>query len=228
VEAVCRLELRPASVWRVFVAVLLTSARYGGRAARLAVADLARMTGLAVRTVKAALTGLQAQGLLAREGRYGRLQVRLGAGGVAGRTASSAPREGAPGPTGGASLRAPPRCTQACTSPTCFYVSSSRREVKEGDAFTARQRAVITDVLSEASELLGSGASDLTFPSETAERFGLAAGMTYGQVQAAVAGSGDARKARDFTRAVLALRRDPRAQGEDLAPDSASSGTALF
>ena len=40
---------------RSFLTVLLVSARYGGRDAHLGVEDLARMTGLATRTVKAAL-----------------------------------------------------------------------------------------------------------------------------------------------------------------------------
>jgi hypothetical protein len=103
--------------------------------------------------------------------------------------------------------------------------------VREGDAFTVRQRAVIADVLAEASALLGSGASDLVLPRGAAEGlglaaepFGLAADVTYGQAREAIAGSGDVKMARDFTRAVLALRRDPRAQGEDLCLDAAGSG----
>ena len=89
-------------------------------------------------------------------------------------------------------------------------------EVKGGDPFTDRQRSVITDVLEESSELLGSDVSDLSLPQEHAERLSLPAGVTYGQAHAAVVESRDAARARDFTRAVLALRYDPRVQGEEL------------
>jgi DNA-binding IclR family transcriptional regulator len=62
----------------VLLAVLLTSARYGGREARLGVDDLARMTGLGMRTVSGALAGLMRSGLVRRVGRYERLTVHLG------------------------------------------------------------------------------------------------------------------------------------------------------
>jgi hypothetical protein len=77
VEAVLRLKLRPASRWRVFLAVLLVSARYGGRDARLGIDDLARLTGLAPRTVKAALTALRNGGLIVRVRRARLLRVPL-------------------------------------------------------------------------------------------------------------------------------------------------------
>jgi hypothetical protein len=41
-------------------------------------------------------------------------------------------------------------------------------------------------------------------------------GVTYGEAYAAVASSGSRAKARDFTKAVLGLRHDPRVQGEAL------------
>jgi len=119
VERVCRLDLRPPSWGRVFLATLLTSARFGGGEAKLTVGDLVRLTGLATRTVTAALAGLIAAGLVSRPGRYGRLTVNLPTEGE-----SKGDVDKPAGPTGprpatrGASLSAPPRCRQACTSPT--------------------------------------------------------------------------------------------------------------
>jgi hypothetical protein len=77
VEAVLRLKLRQASRWRVFLAVLLVSARYGGRPARLGIDDLALLTGLAPRTVKGALSALRHGGLVLRARRARLLSVPL-------------------------------------------------------------------------------------------------------------------------------------------------------
>lgn len=77
-ERVVRLrDLRPASRWQVFLLILLTSCRFGGRPAYLSVADIAAKTGLSARTVKAALADLLAAGLVRRDGRYKRLVVPL-------------------------------------------------------------------------------------------------------------------------------------------------------
>jgi hypothetical protein len=76
-ERLARLDLRRPSSWRVFLAVLTTSARYGGRDALLGVDDLARMTGLGARTVKLALSELLAAGLVERVGRAGRLRAPM-------------------------------------------------------------------------------------------------------------------------------------------------------
>ena len=77
VEVVLRLKLRQASRWRVFLAVLLVSARYGGRDARLGIDDVARLTGLAPRTVKAALSALRDGELVVRIRRARLLAVPL-------------------------------------------------------------------------------------------------------------------------------------------------------
>lgn len=73
----CQLGLKTGSDWRVMLAVLLTSSRYGGRPALLSIALLAQMTGLAPRTVQAAVTRLKASGLIVRHGRYGSLSCTL-------------------------------------------------------------------------------------------------------------------------------------------------------
>src|SRR5262245_41230349 len=44
VEALCRLDLKTGSHWRVLLAVLTTSCRYGGCEAKLGVDDLVRLT----------------------------------------------------------------------------------------------------------------------------------------------------------------------------------------
>ena len=214
VKALCRLRLRPASHGQVFVAVLMTSARYGGREAHLGVGDLAEMTGLAPRTVKAALTGLIGRKLLVRKGRYRRLAVNLGddakVDGVV--TPSAPPRSRTA--AGGADKPAPPRCKQACTSPTSIDVSSF--EKKSTDSFSAKQRAFIADVLAEATGLLGSDVNLLAMPDEQAAVLGLASPINYGDAYAELTRTGDRVQARDFTGAVKALRRDKRVQGQDL------------
>ena len=77
VRALLRLNLRPASRWRVFLAVLLVSARYGGRDAWLGIDDIAALTGLSPRTVKAALAALRNSGLVVRVRRARLLSVPL-------------------------------------------------------------------------------------------------------------------------------------------------------
>jgi hypothetical protein len=218
VEAVCKLDMRPPSVWQVYFAVLATWARYGRKEARLTVEDLEAMTGLSERAVKAALAQLLGRGLLARNGRYGRLVVVLAdQAGVA--EGAGSPDEGgrSEGATGGAGLSAPRRCTQACTSPTSVYCSSNKELVSEGsDTFTAKQRGVITDVLSEATELLGADAADLPLDPADAGQLGLPVGTTVGDAWRAVDASGDRARAGRFVRAVLKLRRDPRVQGYEV------------
>ncbi len=218
VEQVCRLDLRPSSRWRVFLAVLCTSARYGGQDARLGVQDLVRMTGLAKRTVKAALAQLCRQGLLARVGRYCRLRVNLG-GRVGEDEGASlpAPPGSIQAPAGGASLSAPPRCRQACTSPTCIYVSSFK-EVVVGEAspLSPNQKSLVADVLAEASESLGFDAADLSLADTHCALLGVLPATTYRQAWGTVAASADGARLRDFTKAVLALRQDERVQGTEL------------
>lgn len=84
-EALLRQRPGAGSRWQVLLAVALTSCRYGDRDALLEVSDVARLTGLSERTVKAALAELMASGLVMRVGRYGRLRCAvLGAGGARG------------------------------------------------------------------------------------------------------------------------------------------------
>ena len=78
VRALPRLALSPPSRYRVFLAVLLAAARCReGSEARLSISDLAHLTSLAPRTVKAALADLRARGLVERIGRYRRLRILL-------------------------------------------------------------------------------------------------------------------------------------------------------
>lgn len=77
--------------------------------------------------------------------------------------------------------------------------------------------AVITDVLIEATELLGSDVSFLPILDSAAAKIGLATPITYGDAFRSVANAQDKALARDFTRLVLALRHDERVQGLDLS-----------
>lgn len=77
VEDLLRLRLRPCSQWQVFLTVLLVSARHGCRDAKLGIDDICRITGLAPRTVKGAISDLQKNGLIVRVGRARRLSVPL-------------------------------------------------------------------------------------------------------------------------------------------------------
>jgi hypothetical protein len=214
VQEVCRLDLRPSSRWRVFLAVLLTAARYGGHEAHLTVAGLAGMTGLSARTVKAAVADLIARGLLVRTARYSRLRVTLASdqpqGGGASMVAPPAT------PARGANLDAPPRGKLVCTSPTSFY-SLVIRDKSKGP-FTDSQRNLIADALTEATELLGDDIGLLPLPDHHARRLGLPPSTTYGEAIATTLAGDSPVRARDLTRAVLALRHDPRVQGDELTP----------
>ena len=196
-EAVCRLSLRPDSHWRVFLSVLFTSSRYGGRDAHLGVEDLTRLTGLATRTVKGALSALLRRGFLRRTGRTRRLAVG---------PAAAERRRGGVGKQAAEPSSVARRSSQAAGTPP--------RPVKSG--FTPKQRAVIDMVLAEAGELLGGDAGALVLPDEQAERLGLRTPTTYGQAYQGMMQLASPGQAAAFTRAVLALRRDERVQGRDL------------
>jgi hypothetical protein len=215
-EAVCRLTLRPASCWRVFLAVLFTCIRYGGGDARLGVAELAEMTGLSLRTVKRALAMLLNMGILVRHGRYGRLHVVLAAAENTGGANNLVPPGAVPPAGRGANKLTPPRCQVADTSPTCIYVCINKNRVGDTPPFTAKQQTVIADVLAEASALLGADAGQLPLSNAHAARLGLPTETTYAQALDLIAGSANSTQARDFTKAVLALRHDPRIQGTEL------------
>jgi len=213
--AVCRLDLRPPSLWQVFLAVSFTSARYGGGEARLSIDDLCRMTGLAPRTVKGAVADLIARKLLVRVGRYRCLRVNLpvaSAGGADKLTPPVVDHESGRG----ADKPAPPKCKLVCTSPTSIYVSSFSKEKSRPATFSDRQLSLIADVFAEVTELLGSDVGMLSVPDKAAVTMDLAPPISYGEAFEAVAHSGDRRKARDYTRAVLDLRRDERVQGREL------------
>ena len=77
VETLLQLRLRPASQWQVFLTVLCTSARYGNKDAKLGIDDICRITGLAPRTVKGAVSALCKSGLLVRVRRSRLLRVPL-------------------------------------------------------------------------------------------------------------------------------------------------------
>ncbi len=240
--ALCRLDLRPPSHARVFLAVAFTSARYGGGEARLGIADLAEMTGLSPRTVKEAVSALVTRGLLTRVGRYKCLKVDAEAVEEAVRGADKlAPPGGEIADEGGADKIAPPvdeiaheggadkiaprRCRQDCTSPTGIKVSSSREGYGEG-ALTPRQAALIAEVLAEATELLGSDAAELPLPDPVTLRLGFRHPVNYRQAIELVDRSRDRTRARDLTAAVLALRRDERVQGKDLPASPGPDGEA--
>ena len=215
VSILCQLDLRPPSLWQVFLAVLFTSTRYGGREARLSIDDLCGMTGLASRTVKGAVVALIGRGLLTRVGRYGCLRVNFPAASAGGADELALPD--ADCDIGrGADKVAPRRCNIVCTSPTSIYVSSLSKEKSRPPTFTESQLSFIADIFDEATALLGSDVAMLSVPESAAEMMGLSPSINYAEAFEAVAHSGDRRKARDYTRAVLALRRDERIQGQEL------------
>jgi hypothetical protein len=83
--------------------------------------------------------------------------------------------------------------------------------------FTRKQSEVIADVLAEANELYGGEVKWLPLPDHDAVKLELPRGTTYEQAHAEIDSSGSRRQARDFVRVVLALRHDPRVQGEELS-----------
>jgi hypothetical protein len=89
-------------------------------------------------------------------------------------------------------------------------------EESSASSFTPKQAALIADVLLESTGLLGSDSTLLPLPDDVAVAMGLVPPIDYGKAFEAVARSGDRVKARDYTRAVLALRRDERVQGREL------------
>ena len=80
-------------------------------------------------------------------------------------------------------------------------------------AFSPKQQALIIDVVTEASELLGSDVADLSLQDRDAAKIGLLPGVTYQQAFEHITMP---KQARDLTKAVLHLRNDPRVQGDEL------------
>ena len=187
----CRLDLKPASSSKVFLAVAFTSLRYGGSPARLGVDDLAAMTDLSSRTVKKAMTVLITGGLLSRTARYKSIRVNFAAlispksGQVqvlppqAGRDSGGDDKLAPPPPIPpidrGAYKPAPPRGKLAGPSPTTLHVSLDKRENSEANrpTFTPKQLTLMKDLFGEASQLLGSDARDLELPPVDVQKLGL-------------------------------------------------------
>jgi hypothetical protein len=202
VERLCRLELQTPSHWRVFIAVLATAARYGGSDAYLECDDIAALTGLAKRTVKAALRELIRRGLLMRAKRYGHLCPTLDGG---------HPEKG--DTTKGMPIR---RKTSPERLPTMSAPPSASAEKVHNGTFSPAQNKLIDDVLKEATALLGSDAGALEMSDQHLVGLGLTPPCTFTQARAAIHARGTRRQARDYTRAVLSLRRDERVQGLEL------------
>jgi hypothetical protein len=114
-----------------------------------------------------------------------------------------APPETVKDPTGSATMSAPRRCNHSCTSPTSQY-SLINKDSKS--PFSENQREVIIDVLTEASDLLGDDAGQLTISPADAARLRLPTSTTYTEAIADAIARGDRRLARDVTKAILLLR----------------------
>lgn len=213
--AVMRLALKPASHSQVFTAILLVWCRYGQREARLTVAELAEMTGLSKRTAQAAVSALLKRKLVARNGRRGRLRVTVLANGIERRGADMlAPCDAASSQRRSASMSAPSRRTHDCASPTVSMLSSL--ENVGARIFTPKQLKIVADLITEASELLGHDAGNLTLEARYSATLELPAEVTYNEAFQAAVSAGKKAFARDFVKSVLALRRDPRVQGVEL------------
>jgi hypothetical protein len=198
------------SVWRVYLTILFVQYRYGGEVAYLTTQAIAERTGLSVPTVKRAVSHLLASGLCVRPKRNGALKVTLT---DAGRDDPQPPQP----KNRGISLVIPPRDQLSDPSPTSLYSSSLLLSRGEGGTFSKAQTALIDDVLRESSELLGHDVRDLALPDPVATQLHLPAGTTYDVAIEQLLHTSDKRGAGILTRAVLALRNDPRVQGNDLA-----------
>jgi hypothetical protein len=206
---ICRLPITRGSTWRVYLALVFTSCRYRKAEVRMSVSELAEMASLCQRTVRRALGELQAAGLITRAARYRRWRVS-----GADTTVS------APGHPAGTLLREGASGHHGVRSPTTFYYLgicqlNKQTEYRLHAAFSDRQLRTVADVMAESSELLGRDAWQLTLSTSHSRALQLAGTSTYAQALAATL-DGDKRMARDFVRAVLALRRDERVQGEEV------------
>jgi hypothetical protein len=239
-----RLKLTSTSRWQVLLAIVLTSARYGRKEAQLSEQDLVEMTGLSRRTVQLSIKDLADLKLIDRAGRYKRFRVNwelVENGGVvvdplpsAAKEIKTARKVGPPPvwdkKSGSANTAALPKLAQDqqrsatllaprkrkddCASPTVSIVSLF--SVLGNGRFSEKQQAVITDVLTEATELLGSDVGGLSMPEELARKMEFSTPITYTAALQATAASTNKAMARDFTKAVLALRQDERVQGIEL------------
>ena len=218
----CQLKLKTDSEWRVLLAVVLTSSRYGGQPARLSIAKLAQMTGLAIRTVQTAVSRLRASGLLDRQGRYGSLSCTL-----LPQVESKAvqqkpgPAQGRIGKSGSAAMLALPKRSHDCASPNSIHVLIKDIGIETHrleSVLSPKQIEVIGRVLEEARQLTGTDPSELELLACHSDLLGLPPGSTFGWALLHVCTENKKRLARDFTKAVLSLQHDERVQGVDLRP----------
>lgn len=225
-DALCRLDLRPPSLWRVLFALLITLPRSGAREVHIKTEDLSRMTGLSARTVKTAVAKLVDLKLVTRIGRYERYWVNVPAPGACGCVDAPVPPARDDGWRRRTSGRERPGDRLACTAevqaslPLASTISISCLSYLEKESkanpFTGRQVEVIKDVLVEATELLGEDVSKLTMLDTCALLLGLTSPVTYGGALEQIVAANDRDKARKFVRAVLARRKDERVQGREL------------
>lgn len=212
-----RIDLRPQSRWQVFLAVLMTWCRYGCQEAKLGVRDLCQITGLSARTVKSSLADLESHGLVRRVGRYGRLTIIVDALPDVASTPPSVPREGSTSELARVidASQAPASEQTCCTFPISYEVLMARLD-RSDSPFTAKQKAVIRDLVRESADLLGGNPLGLPLDAPHVNRLGLPDGTTYGEALNAVLTSGNRGRAGKFVAAVLALRADHRVQGQEL------------
>jgi hypothetical protein len=208
-DAALRLDLRPPSRWKVFLAVLFPWCRYGQTVALLTIENIVSKTGLSERTVKAALKDLTKLGILRRLG-LGKLVVEVC---------------GSDNAVGGESARKPASTAgdEACTLTRCsMSLSNVSKEPAKG--LTRRQFSAIRIALVEASDLLGEDASKLSLPSTACHSVGLPENTTIREALLRLQNNCNRKIAHTLTGAILALRFDERVQGNELTgPDTTPS-----
>lgn len=217
----CQLKLQGDSEWRVLLAVFLTSTRYGGRPAFLSIAELAQMTGLALRTVQVAISRLIEIGLIVRHRRYRSLGCTL-VSQKSGETTSpeSGVKERSDRRPGSARMSAHPKRSHVCASPRCInvFVNNTGMELSTFESvFTSKQIQAIYRMLAQSQGLLGVDPLDLELSDQHVALLELSVGTTFRQaLQHVCDSSGNKRLAKDFVKAILSLRLDERVQGVEL------------
>lgn len=189
VRAIFQMRLPAGSRRQLFLAIMLSSACYGNRDARLGIADLAKLTGLAPRTIKTAVAALINAGLVVRVKRCRYLRVTL-------------------------PVREDDDDNRHENHQQHQRVDQKRD--RTSGIFTVRQLETILGVLADVSALSGADAGSLTLPATVAGRLGLAVGTTYAEAVELIGRSGTRKQAHVLTGAILGLRRDERVQGKDL------------
>ena len=189
------------STWNVLIAIALQQYRYGGNEAKITQPTVAKRTERSLSTVKRSVQKLCDIGLLEKLGRGRWRLIRVNT--VTPICKRNTKRKGVNTVT-------PSKGHRVDTYPTLlFSLLKNKSNEAALSVFTPKQRRLISDLISEISELLGHDA--LGLPTKRGDR-----NISFREWGQEIVRASDKIGARNFVKALLLLRKDERVVGTEL------------